>query len=79
MEFPLFDLDLARSLRVSKVRIGPLRVQGVPAILLGAASIVIAAGAMRVLSQGAPNLPESIRELRALLESSRRDPKKLTP
>jgi len=73
MAFP----DPARILRASKLRFGPLRARGVPAILLGAASIVVAAGAVRVLRDGAPNLPESIRELRQLLESSRRDPKKL--
>jgi len=67
MEFP----DFARILRASKVRFGPLRAQGAPAILLGVATVVVAAGAIRVLGAGAPNLPESIREFRHLLESGR--------
>ncbi len=67
MEFP----DFARILRASKVRFGPLRAQGAPAILLGVATVVVAAGAIRALGVGAPNLPESIREFRLLLESGR--------
>ncbi|GAC1405030.1 MAG: hypothetical protein NVSMB64_09170 [Candidatus Velthaea sp.] len=68
----------AKVLRASKLRIGSLRAQGVPAILLGSAAIVLAAGAMRALRE-VPNLPETIRELRGLLESTRRDAKKLNP
>jgi len=70
--------DPARALRVSKLRIGNLRAQGVPAILLGVAGIVLAAGAMRALQAGAPNLPETIREIRQLIESNRRS-KPLNP
>jgi hypothetical protein len=64
--------DPARALRVSKLRFGKLRAQGIPAILFGVAGIVLAAGAMRALQAGAPNLPETIRELRQLIESNRR-------
>jgi hypothetical protein len=64
--------DPARALRVSKLRFGSLRAQGVPAILLGVAGIVLAAGAMRALQAGAPNLPETIREIRQLIEANRR-------
>ena len=70
--------DPARALRVSKLRLGNLRAQGIPAILLGVAGIVLAAGAMRALQAGAPNLPETIRELRQLIESNRRS-KPLNP
>lgn len=76
MKYPPFA-KIAKMLRASKLEIGPLRAQGVPAILLGSASIVLAAGAMRAIAAGAPNLPETIRELRGLLESTRREPKKL--
>ncbi|GAC1413988.1 MAG: hypothetical protein NVSMB5_01310 [Candidatus Velthaea sp.] len=75
----LLRANPAKVLRASKLRIGELRAQGVPAILLGAAAIVLAAGAMRALREGAPNLPETIRELRSLLESTRREAKKLNP
>jgi hypothetical protein len=70
--------DPARALRVSKLRLGNLRAQGIPAILLGVAGIVLAAGVMRALQAGAPNLPETIRELRQLIESNRRS-KPLNP
>jgi hypothetical protein len=70
--------DPARALRVSKLRFGNLRAQGVPAILLGVAGIVLAAGAMRVLQAGAPTLPDTIREMRQLIESNRRS-KPLNP
>jgi len=73
----LFSQDFAKILRASKLRIGSVRAQGVPAILLGSAAIVLAAGSMRALIQGAPALPESLRELRQLLDSTRSAPKKL--
>ena len=66
-----------KTLRASKIRIGPIGAEGVPAILLGAAGIVVAAGAMRAIAVGAPNLPETLRELRGLIESTRNEPKKL--
>jgi hypothetical protein len=74
----LANLNPAKTLRVSKLRLGSLRAQGVPAILLGVAGIVLAAGAMRALQAGAPNLPDTIRELRQLIESNRRS-KPLNP
>jgi hypothetical protein len=64
-------LSPAKTLRVSKLRFGDFRAQGVPAILLGVAGIVLAAGAMRALQAAAPTLPETIRELRGLIESNR--------
>jgi hypothetical protein len=72
------SFDPARVLRVSKLRFGKLRAQGLPAILFGVAGIVIAAGAMRALQAGAPNLPETLREFRQLIESNRRS-KPLNP
>ncbi len=68
----LAKLDPAKALRASKLRLGTLRAQGVPAILLGVAAVVLAAGSMRALAAGAPNLPDTIREMRQLLESNRR-------
>jgi hypothetical protein len=67
--------DPARFLRASKLRVGSLRAQGVPAILLGVATIVLAAGAARSLSSVAPMLPETLRETKNLLEATRRDPR----
>jgi hypothetical protein len=71
-QFPNVNLDLPRAVRHSKIRLGSLRAQGVPAILLGAAGVVLAAGAMRALRAAAPTLPDSIREIRLLLETNRR-------
>ena len=62
---PLFDpLPLVQA---SKIRFGKLRITGVPAILLGAAAIVAAAGVARAL----PVAPDTIREARQLMESAR--------
>jgi len=78
MKYLASSFDLAKALRVSKLRFGDLRAQGLPAILLGVAGIVLAAGAMRALQAGAPTLPETLRELRQLIESNRRS-KPLNP
>jgi hypothetical protein len=61
-----------KAMRASKIRIGSLRAQGVPAIVLAVAGIVLAAGATKTLQACAPNLPETIRELRQLAETTRR-------
>jgi hypothetical protein len=57
------EIDPPRILRASKLRFGELRAQGVPAILLGAAAIVLAA--------------ETLREAKALIEATRPVPKHL--
>ena len=71
------EIDPPRILRASKLRFGNLRAQGVPAILLGAAAVVLAAGVVRVLRVAAPSLPETLREAKALLEATRPVPKHL--
>jgi hypothetical protein len=65
--------DPARILRASTVRFGKLRVRGVPAILLGVSSVVVAAGTVRALGKAAPALPEVLRETKLLIEASRAD------
>jgi hypothetical protein len=65
--------DPARILRASTFRFGSLRVRGVPAILLGVSSVVIAAGTVRALGKAAPVLPDVLREAKQLLEASRAD------
>jgi hypothetical protein len=64
---------LARVLRASNLRLGKLRARGVPAILLGASAIVIAAGTVRALKAAAPSLAESLREATKLVEALRSD------
>jgi hypothetical protein len=75
-----FNLNLnpAKVMRASTLHIGSLEARGVPAILLGAAAIVLAAGAARAVLAGAPHLPDTIRELRGLLESNRGEPKRIS-
>jgi hypothetical protein len=65
--------DLARVLRASNLRLGKLRARGVPAILLGASAIVIAAGTVRALRAAAPSLADSLREATKLVEALRSD------
>ena len=73
------QIDPPRILRASKLRFGALRAQGVPAILLGAAAIVLAAGVSRALRAAVPALPESLREAKLLLEATRPDQRLLKP
>jgi hypothetical protein len=72
------EFDPARVLRASRIRIGRIRAMGVPAILIGAAGVILAAGAARSLRTVAPMLPETLRELKSLLET-RRDARPLKP
>ena len=65
--------DMARILRASNLRLGTLRARGVPAILLGSAAIVIAAGTVRALRAAAPSLADSLREATKLVEALRSD------
>ncbi|MBD5657106.1 MAG: hypothetical protein IAI50_18300 [Candidatus Eremiobacteraeota bacterium] len=59
----------------NRLRFGRLEARGVPAILLGAATIVLAAGVSATLRKSATLLPETLREARefwlALRESRR--------
>ena len=73
------NIDPPKILRASKLRVGSLRAQGVPAILLGAAGIVLAAGLARALRAALPTLPETLREAKALAEATRPQPKHLKP
>jgi hypothetical protein len=71
--------DAARVLRASRVRFGPLRASGVPAILLGVSAVVISVGFARSLSTLAPMLPETLRETKTLIEITKGDARLLTP
>jgi len=65
--------DFPRILRASSLRYGGFRARGVPAILIGASAIVIAAGAMRALRATAPQLADVLRETTKLVETLRSD------
>ncbi|MBD5635012.1 MAG: hypothetical protein IAI49_11090 [Candidatus Eremiobacteraeota bacterium] len=62
--------------RASRLRYGRLRARGVPAILCGAATIVLAAGLSAALQKATVALPEVLREARFLwlaVRGERRD------
>jgi hypothetical protein len=72
------EFDPARVLRASRIRIGRVRAMGAPAILIGVAGVILAAGVSRSLGTVAPMLPETLREMKSLLET-RRDARPLKP
>ncbi|HEV3087578.1 MAG TPA: hypothetical protein VGX96_10180 [Candidatus Elarobacter sp.] len=65
--------DFARILRASQIRVGKIRVRGVPAILLGVSAIVAVAGTARALAIAAPSLGEALREATKLVDAVRTD------
>ncbi len=71
---PFARFDPARILRASRIKIGKeIEVRGVPAILLGAATIVAVAGASRAIRATAPSLPDALREATKLVAALRGD------
>ncbi len=69
--FPFDASGVAEILGASRLRLGKFRASGVPAILLGASAIVVAAGVARALQAAAPTLPETLRESKNLLDAQR--------
>jgi hypothetical protein len=65
------EFDAARVLRASRLRFGNVRAMGVPAILIGVAGVILAVGASRSLGTIAPMLPETLREMKSLVEAGR--------
>ncbi len=68
----LFDLFDARALvNGSRLRVGTVRARGVPAVLIGVATIVFAAGCGEALKRAATALPETLRETRNMMLMTR--------
>jgi hypothetical protein len=65
------EFDPARVLRASRLRIGPVKALGVPSILIGVAGIILAVGVSRSLGTIAPMLPETLREMKSLVDAGR--------
>ena len=62
---PLLDnLDLRPLVRASRFSIGRVRARGIPAVLMGTAVMMLAAGVSRTLQQLTSVVPESLREAR---------------
>jgi hypothetical protein len=55
----------ASLVKASRLRLGALEARGVPAILCGAAVLVLASGVSEALKRSASLLPETLREARA--------------
>ena len=66
--------DIVRMTKSHRLELGPLRARGVPAILLGSAAIVAAAGFARLLAQNPAALSETIREATRFMGVVRGDP-----
>lgn len=77
VNFTAFFKGVARVTRTFTLEAGPFRATGVPAVLLGAATIVAAAGTVRALGANWERLPETLREARALAQTLRPDTPKL--
>jgi hypothetical protein len=72
------EFDSARLMRASRLRVGNMRAMGVPAILIGVAGVILAAGISRSFRTIAPMLPETLRELKRLVDAGR-DARTLKP
>ncbi len=77
MPFSFDGKSAAEVLRASRIRFGKLRVTGVPAILVGVSTVVIAAGFAASMREVAPKLPEILREATGMLET--RSAKRVLP
>lgn len=54
-----------------RLSLGPVRADGLPALLLAVTGIVLAGGIATALARNAERLPETLREARGLAESLR--------
>lgn len=75
MNFKKFFKGVSRVTRTFSIEAGPFRAKGVPAVLVAATGIVIAAA----LAKSASNLPETLREARALAQAMRPERARLQP
>ena len=65
--------DLARVAKAFKIEVGGFRAQGAPAIIVAVGGLTLAAGIVRILSQNATMLPQTLREATSLIEALRSD------
>lgn len=63
--------DLARVAKAFKIEFGGFRAQGAPAVILAVGGAALAVGAVRLLSQNAAALPETLREAKGLVQALR--------
>lgn len=65
--------SIARIAKSFRLRVGELEAEGVPAVILAWAGVVLAVGVVRAIDRNAPVLPEAFREAKGLLEAIRGD------
>ncbi|MBV8689245.1 MAG: hypothetical protein JOZ59_03970, partial [Candidatus Eremiobacteraeota bacterium] len=70
---------LSRLVRGFNIEIGELRAQGPPAMIVAFGGVVLAAGLVRLLTQNAAVLPETLREAKNLVDSLRGDSRTRLP
>jgi hypothetical protein len=77
VNFARYLRALAKVTKTFKLEVGPIRAEGVPAVLVGVTGVVLAAGVARALMQSSDRLPETLREARSLASAIRPDVPKL--
>lgn len=68
---------LARVTKTFQIEVGPVRAQGVPAILVAMTGVVIAGGVASSLIRSSDRLPETLNAARALAQTLRPEQTKL--
>lgn len=63
--------NVARIFKTFRLHAGGLEAEGIPAVLLACAGVILAFGAVRAVDRNAPVLPEAFREAKGLLEAIR--------
>lgn len=69
MDFAKFFKGVSRVTRTFRIEAGPVRAQGVPAVLVAVTGVVIAAGIANALTKSSDRLPETLREARNLAQA----------
>lgn len=66
VNFSKYFKGLAKVTKTFSLEVGPVRAQGVPAILVAVTGVVLAGGVAKALMQSSDRLPETLREARSL-------------
>lgn len=74
VNFNKFFKGLARVTKSFSLEVGPVRAQGIPAVLIAVTGVVVAAGVARAITEHSERLPETLREARALAQTFRPEP-----
>ena len=72
-----FIKSLMRMNAAYSIEVGPIRAQGVPAILVAVTGVVVGAGIARFLAGAGERLPETLGQARGLAETLRNDAPRL--